>query len=69
MAKGSSTTYGGWESLVCARCGRAIVKSGPRAVGAMFNAFPAVWTLCAPCIPLGPLPPVEAEINPALEIA
>lgn len=48
-------TYGGFESLVCARCGRKIVKSGPRAVGAMFNAFPVVWSLCSPCIPLGRL--------------
>ena len=54
-------TYGGWESLTCARCGRPIFKSGRRAVGAMFNAFPAVWTLCAPCITLGSLPPVERE--------
>lgn len=60
VAKGSSSSYAGWESLACARCGRTIVKSGPRAVGAMFNASPEVWTLCSPCI----APSSKAQPNP-----
>lgn len=54
MAKGSSSSYAGWESLTCARCNRKIVKSGPNAFGAMFSFEPR-YTLCGPCIPLGRL--------------
>lgn len=62
MAKGSSTSYGGWEDLTCARCGRLIFKSGPRAVGAMFRYGDPPVTWCGPCIPVSHLQ-VETEVK------
>jgi hypothetical protein len=49
MAKGSTTTYGGWEVLYCDGCGERIVKSGPKARGAMYRFGPPARSRHADC--------------------
>lgn len=37
VAKGSHSTYGGWEPRLCEVCGERITLSGPKARGAEFR--------------------------------
>jgi hypothetical protein len=58
VAKGSTTTYGGWESRVCDRCGGKIVKDSKRLAPVYQHLFfsrfggpggtPASWHMTCP---------------------
>jgi hypothetical protein len=37
VAKGSHSTFGGWEPRVCEGCDERIVLSGPKAQGVVFR--------------------------------